>query len=173
MRPSKRSCGAVVVLAGMAAAAAIAVPSGSAQTPGATTLSFYEPDSQSIFKITDNPPKSPARNPESSKFRFSVGDALTITAPLYDRKGGTRLGNLYAQGVVVKGGSFRTTGLHVDGTYVLNDASQIAVQGFLAFATDKSTFSIVGGTGKYDGARGHLTSTSDDTSSTDVLTLLP
>jgi Dirigent-like protein len=173
MRPSKRSCGAAAVLAGVAAAAAVAVPSGSAQTPGATTLSFYQPDAQSMFRITDNPPKSPVRNPESSKFRFSFGDGLTISAPLYDRKGGTRLGTLYAAGTVVKGKTFRDTAIHVNGTYVLNDASQIAVQGVLGFASDKSTFSIVGGSGKYEAARGHVTSTSDNTSSTDTLTLLP
>ena len=173
MRPSKRSCGAVAVLASIAAVAAVAVPSGSAQTPGATTLSFYEPDAQSVFKLTDNPPKSPARNPESSKFRFSVGDALTISSALYDKKGGTRLGTLYAHGAIVKGTSFRNAALHVDGTYVLNDGSQIAVQGVLGFANDKSTFSVVGGTGKYEGARGHAISTSDNTSSTDTLTLLP
>src|SRR5215204_1110857 len=56
MKLSKRSC-VVVVLGGIAATAAVAVPSGSAQAPGATTLSFYEPDAQSTFKIIDNPPK--------------------------------------------------------------------------------------------------------------------
>jgi hypothetical protein len=173
MRPSKRSLGAVAVLAGVAAAAAVAVPSGSAQTPGATTLSFYEPDAQSIFRLTDNPPKSPVRNPESSKYRFSIGDALTISGPLYDRKGGARLGRLYAHGTIVQGTSFRNAVIHVTGTYVLNDASQIAVQGVFSFAKDTSTFSIVGGTGKYDGARGHVNSVSTENDSTDTLTLLP
>ncbi len=172
MKITKRSAIAVGVLGSVAAAAAIAVPSGSAQAPEATTLSFYEPDAGSIFKVTDTNPKSPTKNPESPRYRFSIGDLLTFSAPLYDKKGGTRQGRLYAQGAVVKGSTFRTTALHVSGTYVLNDGSQIAVQGYLTFSDD-STFSVVGGTGRYEGARGHVRSTSDNTSSTDTLTLLP
>ena len=172
MKLTKRSAIAVAGLGSLAAAAVIAVPSGSAQVPGATTIAFYEPDAGSIFRITDNPPKSPSKNPESPKYRFSFGDNLTISAPLFDRKGGTRQGRLYAQGSVVKGKTFRDVSLHVNGTYVLNDGSQIAVQGVLSFASDV-TFSVVGGTGKYEGARGHVTSHEDDDSSTDTLTLLP
>ncbi|MEY2513073.1 MAG: Allene oxide cyclase [bacterium] len=174
MKPSKRSCGAVVVLAGIAATAAVAVPSGSAQAPAATTISFFEPDSQSIYRITDNPPKSASKNPGSRKFRFSIGDGLTFSSPLYDKKGGTLLGRLYAHGTLVKGTTFRTAGMEVTGTYVLKDASQIAVQGFVSFSGDTATFSIVGGSGNYDGARGHVTSvTLDNDDSVDTLTLLP
>ena len=83
----------------------------------------------------------------SSKYRFSIGDALTISAPLYSGKGGTRLGTLYAHGAVAKGKTFRDAGIEVTGSSVLNDASQIAVQGFLTFANDATTFSVVGGSG--------------------------
>src|SRR4051794_26498842 len=107
MKLTKRSPVAVAVLGGVAAAAAIAVPSGNAEAPGATTLSFYEPDAGSIFRITDNPPKSRSQNPGSPKFRFSIGDKLTISSPLLDKKGGTGQGRLYAEGTVVKGTSFR------------------------------------------------------------------
>jgi hypothetical protein len=172
MNITKRRCATVAVLGAMAATAAVAVPSGTAQTPGATTLSFYEPDSQSTFKLTDNPPKSPSKSPFSPRYRFSIGDQLTITSALYDKKGGTRQGRLYAGGTIVKGGSFRTAALHVTGTYVLTDGSQIAVQGYFKFSDD-STASVVGGTGRFEGARGHLVSKSDDNSSTDTLTLLP
>jgi hypothetical protein len=172
MKITKRSAIAVAVVGSVAATAAIAVPSGSAQAPGATTLSFYEPDASSVFKITDNPPKSPGKSPESPKFRFSIGDKLTITSPLFDKKGGTRQGRLYAEGTVVKGTTFRDAAIIVNGTYVLNGGDQISVQGYLGFS-DKSTFSVVGGTGKYEGARGHVVSTSTDDSSTDVVSVLP
>lgn len=171
MKLTKRSAIAVAALASAAAAAAIAVPSGSAQAPGTTTLSFYEPDSQSIFKFIDNPPKGIGARP-GPKTRFSIGDQVAVSSPLYDKKGGTRQGKLYASGTIVTGGDFRKTVLQVTGTYVLTDGSQIAVAGALRFSED-STFSVIGGTGRYEGARGHIVSHSDETSSTDTLTLLP
>ncbi len=171
MKPSKRSC-VVVVLGGIAATAAVAVPSGSAQAPGgATTLSFYEPDAQSTFKIVDNPPKTFGKRP-GPKSRFTIGDRLTLSSALFDRKGGTRQGRLYADGAIVKGGTFDTARFLATGTYVLNDGSQISVQGYLSFGKE-STASVLGGTGRYEGARGHLLSTSTADSSTDTLTLLP
>jgi len=165
----------VAVLGGTAAAAAVAVPNGSAQAPvppGSTSFSYYEPDAGSTFKILDNAPKSPVRNPMSPRFRFSLGDKLAFRSPLFDKKGGTRVGTLYADGTVVRGTTFRTASIIATGTYVLNDGSQIAVQGYFSFAKD-STAAVVGGTGRYEGARGHLTSTSTEDSSTDTLTLLP
>jgi hypothetical protein len=171
MNLTKRSILAVGVLGSVAAAAAIAVPSGSAQGPGATTLSFYEPDAQSTFKIIDNPPKTFGSRP-GPKSRFSIGDQLAISSALYDKKGGTRQGRLYASGTIVKGGTFDTAALAASGAFVLNDGSQIAVQGYLSFSKD-STISIVGGTGRFEGARGHDFTTSSSNSSTDTLTLLP
>ncbi len=172
MKLTKRSRVTVAVLGTMAATAAVAVPSGSAQGPGATTLSFYEPDAQSTFKFQDTPPKSPTER-LGPKYRFSIGDKLTLSSPLYDKKGGTRQGRLYAEGTIVKGGSFRTAALIVKGTYVLNDHSQISVQGYFTFNDAGSTAAVVGGTGRFEGARGHLVSRSNDNSSTDTLTLLP
>ncbi|MDX6679011.1 MAG: hypothetical protein QOE31_3063 [Solirubrobacteraceae bacterium] len=170
MKLSKRSC-AGVVLGGIAATAAIAVPSGTAQAPGTTTLSFYEPDAQSTFKIVDNPPKTFGKRP-GPKSRFTIGDRLTFSSALFDKKGGTRQGTLFADGAVVKGGSFNTAKVLATGTFVLNDRSQISVHGYFAFA-GTSTVSVVGGTGRYEGARGHDLSTSAEDSSTDTLTLLP
>jgi hypothetical protein len=171
MKLTKRSYIAVGALAGVAAAAAIAVPSGSAEAPGGTTLSFYEPDSQSTFKINDTPPKTFGSRP-GPRSRFSIGDTIAVSSALYDRKGGTRQGRLYADVTVVRGGTFEKAATVASGTYVLTDGSQIAVQGYLSFNAD-STFSVVGGTGRFEGARGHIVSHSDDNSSTDTLTLLP
>jgi hypothetical protein len=171
MKLTKRSAITVAVLASVAATAAIAVPSGSAEAPSVTTLSFYEPDAQSTFKIVDNPPKTFGARP-GPKSRFSIGDKLAISSALFDKKGGTRQGRLYADGTVVKGGTFDTAALVASGTFVLTDGSQIAVQGYLSFSKD-STISVVGGTGRFENARGHDFTTSDDNSSTDTLTLLP
>jgi hypothetical protein len=171
MKLTKRSAIAVAALGTVAAAAAIAVPSGSAQAPGATTLSFYEPDAQSTFKIVDNAPKTFGSHP-GPKSRFTVGDELALSSALYDKKGGTRQGRLYAHGTIVKGGTFDTAALEASGTFVLTDGSQIAVQGYLSFSKD-STISVVGGTGRFEGARGHDLATSSSNSSADTLTLLP
>ncbi len=168
----RRSIITAAALGSVAAAAAIAVPSGTAQAPGATTLSFYEPDAGSIFKVIDNPPKTFGVRP-GPRSRFSIGDKLAFVAPLLDKKGGTRQGRLYADGTIVKGGTFETAALLAAATYVLTDGSQIAVQGYLSFSK-ASTFSVVGGTGRYEGAKGHVVSvTNADDSSTDTLTLLP
>jgi Dirigent-like protein len=173
MKLTKRSS-IVVVLGGIAVTAAVAVPNGSAQAPapaGGTTFSFYEPDAQSTFKIVDNPPKTFGTSP-GPKSRFSVGDRLTFSSALFDKKGGTREGRLYADGTIVKGGTFDTATLVATGTYVLNDGSQISVQGYFSVSKD-STVSIVGGTGSYEGARGHMFSKNSANASTDTLTLLP
>jgi hypothetical protein len=173
MNLTKRSAIVVAALGSMAAVAAIAVPSGSAQAPGSTTFSFYEPDAGSIFKLIDNAPKSPTPNPQSPRFRFSIGDKLVFSAPLFDKKGGTRQGRLYADATIVKGTNFGNAASSAVGTYVLTDGSQISVQGIVSFRED-STFSVVGGTGRYEGARGHVVSHNQaDDSSMDTLTLLP
>lgn len=170
MKLTKRS-GIIVILGGIAATAAVAVPNGSAQDPGATTLSFYEPNAQSIFKFVDNPPKGLGKRP-GPKSRFSIGDKLTFINALYDKKGGTRQGKLYVDATIVKGGGFDKAAVIATGTYVLNDGSQISFQGHFTFAED-STGAVVGGTGRYEGARGHVLSHSNENDSTDTLTLLP
>ena len=91
---------------------------------------------------------------------------------MYDKKGGTRVGTLYAESTIVQGTTFRNARFVASGTYALNDGSQIAVHGLFSFG-DVDRVAITGGTGTYEGARGHLSSTSTDDSSTDTLTLLP
>ncbi len=164
-----------IAVLGMTAAVAVGgtgVQSGSAQAPGTTTLKFYTSDAQSTFRIVDNAPKSPVKNPESRKYRFSIGDQFVFVSPLFDKKGGTRQGRLYATATIVGGKTFRDISAETTGTYVLNDKSQIAAQGFFSFSDDLR-LAVVGGTGRYEGARGHLSSVSDETSSTDTITLLP
>ena len=163
---------AVVVAAGGLGALILLPASGGAQAPGATTLTFFEPDAGSTFKLIDSAPKSPSSNPESRRFRFSVGDEVLFSNRLFDRAGGTRQGTLYVDAKIVKGTTFANASLIASGVYVLNDGSQIDVHGVFRFSAD-ATVAIVGGSGRYAGARGTLKSTSNDTSSTDTLTLLP
>ncbi len=155
------------------AAGGIAAQGGSAQAPGTTTLTFFEPEANGTFRIIDNAPKSPRKNPESPKYRFSLGDQLIFTAPLLDKKGGTRQGKLYAAATIVGGKTFRDASAEATGTYVLTDKSQINVIGHFSFSGDLR-LAIVGGTGRYEGARGSLSSMDDKNhNSTDTLTLLP
>jgi hypothetical protein len=163
---------AVVVAAGGIGALILLPASGGAQVAGATTLTFFEPDSGSTFRLIDNAPKSPAANPESRRFRFSVGDEVVFSNRLFDRQGGTRQGTLYVDGKVVKGTTFANASLIASAVYVLNDGSQIDVHGVFRFSAEANV-AIVGGSGRYAGARGTLKSTSNNTSSTDTLTLLP
>ena len=161
------------MLGSVAAAAAIAVPSGTAQAPGATTLSFYEPDAGSIFKVVDNPPKTFGVRP-GPRSRFSIGDKLTFVAPLLDKKGGTRQGRLYADGTIVKGGTFETAALLASATYVLTDGSQIAVHGYLVVQQGRRRSPSSAAPVATRARRGHVVSVSNaDDSSTDTLTLLP
>jgi hypothetical protein len=154
-----------------AALGAVLLLPGSASAQG-TTLTFYEPDAGSTFRFIDNAPKSPASNPESKRYRFSVGDEVVFTSPLFDRKGGTRQGTLYTAAKIVKGGRFDQVSLIASAIYVLNDGSQISAAGLFSFSKPVSV-AITGGSGRYAGARGSLTSTTAKDSSTDTLTLLP
>jgi hypothetical protein len=163
---------AIAVFAAATAGLAITAPPSLAQAPGATTLTFFEPDAGSTFTIVDNAPKSPTRNPQSRRYRFSAGDTLTFSSPLFDRQGGTRQGTLYAHAVVVSGRTFASIRLLATGSYVLTDGSQIEVEGVVSLS-GPSRFAVVGGSGRFAGARGSVASTSSANASTDVLTLLP
>jgi hypothetical protein len=163
---------AVVAAVGGIGALILLPASGGAQASGATTLTFFEPDSGGTFKVVDNAPKSPSPNPQSRRFRFSVGDEVVFSARLFDRQGGTRQGTLYVDGKVIKGTTFANASLIASGVYVLNDGSQIDVHGAFRFSATANV-AIIGGSGRYAGARGSLKSTNSDTSTTDTLTLLP
>jgi hypothetical protein len=146
---------------------------GSAQAPGPTTVSFFEPANGGTFKIVDNAPRSPVKNPESRKYRFSVGDELLFTQALFNQKGGTRVGTLYGDFKVVSGKTFASLVVHGDVVYVLNNGDEIVAHG-VASLTKDARVPVVGGTGAYNGARGTLLSHNNpDDSTQDTLTLLP
>ena len=147
---------------------------GSAQAPGATTLSLYEPATGGTFKILDNAPRSPVTNPGSKKYRFSVGDQVIFSNPMLDHKGGTRLGTLYVEGTVVKGKTFNSVSVLSKAVIVFTNGDQIAAQGVFDFSGAQVRIAIVGGTGAYASARGFVISQNNaDDSSQDTLTILP
>ena len=147
---------------------------GSAQAPGATTLSLYEPATGGTFKILDNAPRSPVTNPGSKKYRFSVGDQVIFSNPVLDHKGGTRVATVYVEGTVVKGGTFSSLKVLSRAALVFTNGDQIAGQGIFGFSGADVRIAIVGGTGTYQGARGTIVSHNNaDDSSQDTLTLLP
>jgi hypothetical protein len=146
---------------------------GSAQAPAPTTLSFYEPATGGTFKIIDNAPRSPVKNPESKKYRFSIGDEVIFSQPAFDHKGGAKVATLYGVAKVVKGKTFASLRFLGQVVYVLHSGDQITAHGVFSFSTD-ARVAIVGGTGAYQGARGSVVShTNADDSSQDTLTLLP
>jgi hypothetical protein len=168
-RPSR------IIAAGgaLAAALAVAAPSGSAQAPGPTTLSLYEPANAGSFRIIDNRPRSPVRNPESRKYRFSNGDELIFSNPVLDKKGGSKVATLYVKATVVQGKTFSTVKTISHAVLVFTDGSQINAEGVFGFDGDVR-IAITGGTGRYLGARGDVVSRSNaDDSSQDTITLLP
>jgi long-subunit fatty acid transport protein len=147
---------------------------GSAQAPAATTLSLYEPANGGTFKIVDNAPRSPSRNPASRRFRFSVGDQVIFTNPVLDHKGGTRVATLYGEGTIVKGTRFSNASVLSRVVLVFTNGDQLAAEGAFSFSGADVRIAIVGGTGTYQAARGFVVSHSNpDDSSQDTITLLP
>jgi hypothetical protein len=147
---------------------------GSAQAPTTTTLTFYEPSSGGNFKVVDNAPKSPTKNLESRRYRFSVGDRIIFSQRLLTGAGGQRVGTLYADVTVVKGKTFNSIVVSGQGTYVLNNGDEIVVHALVPLAATDVKLAVTGGTGAYAGARGSVAShTNSDESSTDTVTLLP
>jgi hypothetical protein len=146
---------------------------GSAQAPAVTTLSFYEPATGGTFNFVDNAPLSPVRNPESKKFRFSVGDEVLFSSRLFDHKGGTRVGTVYGAGAIIKGKTFRSAAVMIRVVVVFTNGDQVDIHGIFDFAHD-ARLAIVGGTGAYQGARGSVVSHNNpDGSSQDTVTVLP
>ena len=163
---------APAALAVAVAGGLVVAGSGSAQAPGARTLSLFETNTGSSVAIVDNPPKSPVRNPESRRYRFSLGDKVVFVNPLLDRSGGSPAGTLYGDATVVGGRTFANLVLQGQVTLALADGSQIAAAG--TFNPGKTArVSITGGTGAYEGARGTVVSEEVQGGSQDTLTILP
>ena len=149
------------------------IPGATAQAPSGRTLSLFESDRGSTFKFIDTPPRSRSQNPESRRFRFSVGDSIQFSNPVFDRQGGTRLGTVFGRLTVVRGTTFRNITFFVDATVLLGSDDQIVAGGLFRPARQTAAIPIVGGAGAYEGARGSLTSVDVRGGSQDTLHLLP
>jgi hypothetical protein len=162
----------LIVVALVAAVLVVVVPSGSAQAPGPKTITLFEPDESGTFRIVDNKPKSPVKNPESPKYRFSPGDQLILTNRVLDKRGGTSQGNIYVHATVLKGKTFANAKLIADAAIVFKDGSQIELAGGFSFAEGGNVrVAVTGGTGTYDGASGSFVSTEGPDGSQDTITL--
>ena len=129
--------------------AGILTTSGGAQVPGEQTFKIIE-GAGGTFKFVDTAPK--AKNPRNP--RFSVGDALIFTTPLFD-EAKTRIGSVHVYcAVTVGGNNFTRASLQCNGTYVLRDGTLAASA---AVIKGNPKIAVVGGTGAYEGARGSIT----------------
>jgi hypothetical protein len=162
----------LIVVALVAAVLVVVVPSGSAQAPGPKTLTLFEPDASGTFRIVDNKPKSPVKNPGSPRYRFSPGDQVILTNRVLDKRGGTSLGNIYVNATVMKGKTFAKAQLIAEAAIVFKDRSQIALGGMFTFADGGNVrVAVTGGTGTYEGASGSLVGTEGPDGSQDTITL--
>ena len=151
--------------------AAVAVPALAQGGGGGTTVTFTELDKGSTFRFIDNAPKTKVVRGNPKK--ISAGDAFVTTAPLAD-PGGARIGELQAECTATHTTRrFDKAAFICWGDFTFSDGSTMAAN--VAGLTGQVTRgAILGGTGKYAGARGTFTSTEQSNgNSADVVTLLP
>ena len=142
--------------------------SGSAQQPGERTLTFIERSNLGTFNLIDNPPKSRGRG---NNTRLSAGDMFVFRGPLFDANNTQRVGQLGGTCTAVKGGRFASAIFHCSAGMQLSDGT-IEFQGPVTFGRTLRV-AVVGGTQAYENARGSLTSTEGQRTSTDAVHLLP
>ena len=148
-----KTCLVLAAVAAVAVAGLVAA-GGSAQTGSGRVLRLFDDAAHESNAFVDNPPRSPAKSPESRRFRLSTGDELVARTPVLDRRGGTRVGTSYAQAVVVRGRTFEHATLQAEVVLALRGGT-IALTGLAGAA--QRPFAVVGGTGAYEGARGSAT----------------
>ena len=140
LRPAV-ACG-LVATAGLA----MAVAGTDAQQPGPPTgtLELVQRDREARFRLIDVPPRQGERG------RPTTGDGFLITGPVRDTAG-NRAGRLQAHFVIT---NLRREEAQGSATFMLPDG-HIVIGGAETRARIDD-FAIVGGTGRYAGARGTL-----------------
>jgi hypothetical protein len=144
----------IYVLLGVIAAVTVvlgvgAVSSGAKKGSG-RTLAVYEQEGSLGFNFVDASPTSPNPDPESPAFRTSTGDQLTVASEVRKRNG-TQAGSLLEQFTAELGGKLE------DSTYLTHAVLRLRRGDIVAsgaFSGERSTLAVVGGTGRYKGARG-------------------
>jgi hypothetical protein len=166
-----RAAGALILAT--AAIMALHTTGGSAQAPGARTVSFFEDGASGTFAFIDNRPHSPAANPDSPRARFSLGDQAAFNERLLDRKGGTPVGRVFATETVVAGTRFpRVTNL-IHAVFVLRDGQIVVDAAVDERHPGQVRAAVTGGTGAYEGARGTFTTRPGSAGNADQIRLLP
>ena len=149
----------LAVTVGLAAAATgtLAVTSG-AQQPGppAGTMQLVQPNEDVRFHFVDEAPRQTRRR------AFSPGDTLVTRGPLRDTAG-ARVGRAQMLFVVTRAEG-QAADTQFSATLILRDG-HIVVEGADTAKEDVDTFAIIGGTGRYAGARGTLQMTPGDQAS--------
>ena len=146
---------------------------GNAQAPTTTTVTFFE-GANGTFNLIDNAPKSPVKNPDSKKFRLSVGDEFLFSNPVFNQKGGTRIGTLFGKATFVKGKTFPSASAMIHVVVAFSNGDQLVADGYFALSQNDIRVAVTGGTGTYAGARGSVVSHNNpDGSSQDTVTLIP
>ena len=159
MRSTSVLLTAAAALAAASITAAARPDAGPAQAGAPTgTLELLEREGRARF--VDHPPVGGRRRPPS------LGDELVITGVDRDPATGARAGRS-SMTCTLLGAS----GLDCRGTLVLRDG-QIAVQG-VAGDAPPATVAVVGGTGRYAGARGTMTVTEAGDRERVVISFLP
>jgi hypothetical protein len=135
----------------LAATATAVAASGSSSNQ--TTLDLALDGRHATRTYVDAAPRHTRRAPNDSP-----GDTVVLHAPLLDSKG-TRVGTIDATFLTTAPG---TSAKHdgseqLTATLTLADRSQLAVQGVVGAFARTTHIAIVGGTGKYAGARGQVT----------------
>jgi hypothetical protein len=145
----------------------------SAAQPNSRTITLFEAGTGGTLDFVDNPPRSPATNPDSPRFRLSVGDQGYWTGIILDRRGGKRVGSVIGAETVVKGKQFPKVENIIHAIFKLSDG-QIVVDAVVDEAHPEQTqAAIIGGTGAYEGARGTFTTKPGKDGNQDTLRLIP
>ena len=147
-----------------------AAATGGAQTTAGRTLTLFQNTAHESDMLVDNAPRSPAKDPDSRRFRLSVGDELVARTPVLDRRGGKRVGTLYAHAAVVTGTTFSNGVLQAQAVLTLSDGA-IVLAGLAGPA--ERPFAVLGGTGAYEGARGSATEKETGNGARLTIRLLP
>jgi hypothetical protein len=168
MRRTTRATGVLIL-----AATAITATSGSAQTPGARTITFFEDGKDGTFAFIDNRPHSPVPNPDSPRARFSLGDQAAFSERLLDRQGGKAAGRVFATETVVAGSRFPNVTNLIHAVFRLADGQIVVDAAVDERHPDKVRAAVTGGTGAYEGARGTFTTRPGKAGNTDQVVLLP
>jgi dirigent-like protein len=118
-----------------------------------TTLDLALDGQHAVRTLVDAVPKHRTGAPDDSP-----GDTIVLHAPLLDSKN-TRMGTIDATFLTTASG---TSAEHdgseqLTGTLTFLDGSELAVQGIVGAFAHTSHVAIVGGTGRYAGARGQVT----------------